>query len=371
MRELECFYRDRKVGKLVAVKGGKYAFAYGEGWLDGGFSISPFSLPLEEGVFVPKNSVFDGLFGVFADCLPDSWGRLLLSRYLREKGVDEGRLNMLDRLSFASGGVGALSFRPSSAETETGNADMDFDELAAECLGLLKAKELDEKDLDFLRKMAGSSGGARPKINVSDEGRVWLVKFPAHVDGDDIGVMEYEYNLCAADCGIDLPRTKLFPSKKAGGYFASERFDRGASGSGIHMISAAGVLEADFRSPCLDYNDLMKLTRLVTANNAHDLEQMYRRMCFNVFAHNRDDHAKNFAYLYDEASGFYRLSPAYDLTFSSTYYGEHTTSVNGNGKNPGVDDLIAVGVKGGLSGSLCREIAGQIEDKTKQLDKWV
>ena len=91
------------------------------------------------------------------------------------------------------------------------------------------------------------------------------------------------------------------------------------------------MLEADYKAPCMDYHILMKLTRILTIENKEDLENMFRRMCFNVFAHNRDDHAKNFSFLYDDGLKGWRLSPAYDLTYSSTYFGEHTTSVDGNG----------------------------------------
>ncbi|MFR2512374.1 MAG: HipA domain-containing protein [Lachnospira eligens] len=104
----------------------------------------------------------------------------------------------------------------------------------------------------------------------------------------------------------------------------------------MHMLTAAALLELDFRQPNMDYHQLMKLTKILTRDNKHDIENMYRRMCFNVFAHNRDDHSKNFTFIYDENNDGWRLSPAYDLTYSTTYYGEHTTTVDGNGRNPGI-----------------------------------
>ena len=116
----------------------------------------------------------------------------------------------------------------------------------------------------------------------------------------------------------------------------------------IHMLTAAALLEIYFNQPCMDYNDLMKLTKILTNNNWDDIDNMYRRMCFNVYAHNRDDHAKNFTYIYDEENETWRLSPAYDLTYSNTYYGEHTTTVAGNGRNPGIKELTEVGVNAGL-----------------------
>ena len=106
------------------------------------------------------------------------------------------------------------------------------------------------------------------------------------------------------------------------------------------MLTAAALLELDFEQLSLDYHSLMKLTKILTRDNTEDIENMFRRMCFNVFAHNRDDHSKNFTYLYDEEKDSWRLSPAYDLTYSSTYYGEHTTIVDGNGRNPGRKEIL-------------------------------
>ena len=129
----------------------------------------------------------------------------------------------------------------------------------------------------------------------------------------------------------------------------------------VHMLTAAAILELDFQQPSLDYHSLMKLTKILTRNNSFDIENLYRRMCFNVYAHNRDDHSKNFSYLYDSSTDSWRLSPAYDLTFSSTYYGEHTTTIDGNGRNPGKEELIRVGTMAGLSKSVCSDIAEEIK----------
>ena len=100
----------------------------------------------------------------------------------------------------------------------------------------------------------------------------------------------------------------------------------------------------------------MKLTKILTMDNKSEVESMFRRMCFNVFAHNRDDHAKNFTFLYDENMDKWHLSPAYDLTYSNTYFGEHTTSVDGNGANPGEKELLNVGIKAGMKKQKCLEI---------------
>lgn len=114
------------------------------------------------------------------------------------------------------------------------------------------------------------------------------------------------------------------------------------------------MVKSDFEQPSLDYHGLMKLTKILTGDNAEDMENMFRRMCFNVFAHSRDDHSKNFTYLYGEANDNWRLSPAYYLTYSNTYYGEHTTTVDGNGRNPGGKELLAVGMTAGLEKDVLR-----------------
>lgn len=110
----------------------------------------------------------------------------------------------------------------------------------------------------------------------------------------------------------------------------------------------------------------MKLTRIITGENKDDIENMFRRACFNVFAHNRDDHAKNFTYLYDDENDIWRLSPAYDLTYSDTWFGEHTTSVDGNGKDPGEKELMNVALKAGMKRETAGDIIGFIKDTVKK-----
>ena len=361
-KSLEVYYEENLVGKLAMTGNAKAAFEYSDEWIEKGFSISPFSLPLEKRVFVPSKPYFGGLFGVFADSLPDAWGNILLNRVLRKNGFLPEQLNPLDRLAIVgNSGMGALSYRPEimlGQEKDFENLDV----LARECKKLLQSEYSDK--LDELYRLGGTSGGARPKIMTNIEGEEWIIKFPAHVDGVDSGKMEYNYSLCAKKCGIEMTETKLFESKECKGYFGTKRFDRlndKGNSKRIHMITAAALLELDFNQPSLDYHSLMKLTKIMTGNNKKDLENMFRRMCFNVFAHNRDDHSKNFSYIYDKANDTWHLSPAYDLTYSTTYYGEHTTSINGNGMNPGEKDLLQVGMTAGIGKQKCCQMIEEIK----------
>ena len=371
MREgnaLQVFYDEKLVGTLAMTADHKAAFQYSEEWIENGFPISPFSLPLKKQVFVPTKDYFDGLFGVFADSLPDNWGRLLLDRLLRAHKQNPDKLTVLDRLAIVGkSGMGALTYYPEKKIDEQ-YGDVDLDELAEQCRKILNTEYSDR--LDELYRLGGTSGGARPKIMTTVNGEEWIIKFPAHVDGENAGKMEYDYSCCAKKCGIIMSETRLFPSENCEGYFGIKRFDRISDKNGtkrIYMLTAAALLELNFEQPSLDYHSLMKLTKILTRDNEKDMRDTLRRMCFNVFAHNRDDHSKNFTYLYDDEKDRWSLSPAYDLTYSNTYYGEHTTTVDGNGRNPGRKELLTVGIAAGMKKEVCIESMDMVEKCVKNM----
>lgn len=362
IKSLYVYYQNRKVGTLARYKEHLAAFEYDKEWLKDGFSISPFSLPLQPGVFIPKLDPFEGLFGVFSDSLPDGWGRLLVDRFMTKKGLQPSSMGNLERLAIVGkSGMGALCYEP-DWQLGAFESALELDKIAEECSAILRTDHADH--LDELFCMGGSSGGARPKILVTVDGEEWLIKFPSREDGRDIGQQEYRYALCAKACGIEVAETRLFDSKKCEGYFGTKRFDRSKTAEGeeirTHMISASALLETSHRTPNLDYELLMKLTMRLTEDFS-ELEKLYRLMCFNVFSHNRDDHSKNFTYLYDEKSQTWRLSPAYDLTYSFSLGGEHATTVHGNGSDPGITDLLAVAEQAGISRIRAKEIAESVE----------
>ena len=139
----------------------------------------------------------------------------------------------------------------------------------------------------------------------------------------------------------------------------TRRFDRSGSKK-IHMLSVSALLETSHRIPSLDYNILMRLTLELTKDFG-EVEKMFRLMCFNIFAHNRDDHSKNFSFLYSEEEGW-RLSPAYDLTYSSSIGGEHATCVNGNGRDPGIEDMMTVAERAGIKRGKAKDIAYLVKE---------
>ncbi len=351
--------KPKKLGTL-AQKNKKIYFEYDKNFLKTGIELSPYKLPLKAGLFRCDDSPYDGLWGVFADSLPDGWGRLLMDRHLLRLGVNSHALTPLDRLSYVGNhAMGALSYEP-EREVEALSDEIVLDILAKHSSEILEGSS--DAMVDELLLLGGSSAGARPKILVqlSDDtkqiihGRQtlkegfshYMVKFASSADDPEIGAIEYAYSQMAKEAGLEVPQTTLLQGKKRS-YFAIKRFDR-IGDSRVHMHSVAGLTHSDFRYPSLDYDDLLRLTLHLT-KDVQEVEKMYRLACFNLFSHNRDDHAKNFSFLMDD-QGRWRLSPLYDATFSYGPGGEHSTMYLGEGKMLTKTHLIELGKKHMIKG---------------------
>ncbi len=345
----------------IAYRDGKIFFEYDSDFISKKLEISPFKLPLTSGLQVFEPGLFEGLPGVFNDSLPDGWGRLLLDRTLRSKGLAESALSPLDRLTHVGrAGMGALVYEPDHSQNTIKGA-IDLDQLAVQSQRILEGESSDV--LEELVALNGSSAGARPKAmigvnkdkskviqgvhDLNKEYELWLVKFSNSQDGSDAGAIEYVYSLMAREAGLEIMDTHLFAAENGAGYFATKRFDRLGGGKRLHMHTASGLLHSDFRVPSLDYQDLIKATMVLT-RDIREAQKMYRLAVFNVLSHNRDDHAKNFSFLMDE-TGKWCMAPAYDLTFSSGPSGEQSTMVMGEGKNPSIEHLLELGKTADLS----------------------
>ncbi len=356
IKQIEVIYNQRLVGRLVLTKDNLCAFEYSADWLNHGFSISPFELPLKNGVFIAKPSPFDGGFGVFDDCLPDGWGLLVLDRYLQQKGINPRTLSLLDRLALVgSTGRGALEFRPDKSVVSK-QEYADFEKLALEAERILDSDDYTGEGIEEFQYRGGSPGGARPKIFTRYDGMEWLVKFRAKRDSKRIGIEEYQYSLLAKECGIEMPETRLFEDK----YFGVERFDRNPNGK-LHVISVAGLIGADYRLPSIDYIHIFKLCTALT-HNVVEMWKVYRLMVFNYLINNKDDHAKNFAFIYRD--GDWHFAPAYDLLPSDGINGFHTTSFN-DSIEPSKEDVLAVAVKVGLNEKEAVEIFEKMRNVIK------
>lgn len=370
-----------QVGRLASVERGRIYFEYSP--ILRGLRISPLRLPPKPGLMTFDPMLFEGLPGVFYDSLPDGWGRLLLDRLARSKGIAPNQLTALDRLAYVGrSGMGALVYEPDLSGDKPSNI-LDIDDLALKTEQVLKGSA--EDVLEELVVLNGSSAGARPKAMISInptgsriiygetdktfKGYVpWLVKFPNTQDGPDAGAIEYVYSLMAREAGVFMSETQLLPAKNGPGYFTTKRFDRKESEDGmtrLHVHTAGGLLHSDFRTPSLDYEDLLALTEIMT-RDMREVEKMYRHAVFNVMSHNRDDHAKNFSFVMD-FKGEWKLSPAYDITFSSGPGGQQSTTVLGEGKDPSSEHLKALGKKANLDD---KTIAGIIESTRHALSNW-
>lgn len=338
-------------------------FEYDKDWIANGFSISPWELPLQTGLIYSKENSFGGGFAAFEDSMPDGYGLYLLDRMLRREGSSLSELSPLQRLSLVgSSGMGALCYKPEvkgvSMESVT---DGELDELQRKALDVLSEKS--DADASLLYYKSNNSGGARPKVMFkASDGSDWLVKFRHTYDPSDIGRMEYQYMSAAQKCGIVIPDIRLINDR----YFASKRFDI-KNGKRIHTMTASALLQSDFRSQSVDYVNLLALTGYLTQDPAQ-VEQMFRRMVFNVICQNRDDHAKNFSFLCEE--GKWSLAPAYDITYSPAgTRGEHATSVKYVG-NPSREDMIAAGTGIRIPRKSCIEIIDEIISVCRaELDK--
>jgi len=365
------------VGRL-AVREHKIYFEYNSAFIKSGIEISPLRLPLQPGLQSFDYDLFEGLPGVFNDSLPDGWGRLLFDRFIRSQGILPSDITPLDRLAHVgSHALGALVFEPDHSADDT-QGDINLDNLASQAQEVLDGTSDDV--LAELIALNGSSAGARPKalIGVNEKRdhiihglhdlpagyAPWMVKFPNSQDGLDAGAIEYVYALMAKDAGIAMPDVHFFEAKRGAGYFAIKRFDRDGD-KRYHMHTACGLLHSDFRTPSLDYEDLIALTGILT-RDVREVEKLYQLAVFNVLAHNRDDHSKNFSYLMD-SQGRWKLSPAYDLTFSSGPRGEQSTLVMGEGKNPDTKHLLKLADEAKIKKDRALEI---IETTKSSLSNW-
>ena len=348
-------YHGRKVGTLSMGNRHVCQFEYDKDWVAHGFSISPLKLPLKTGIATADYSPFDGNFGVFEDSLPGGYGEYLLRKVLSKSGINYGALTPVQRLSLVgSSGMGALCYEP---ETKMPQSDWQgsFDEMQQMALEVLSEKTEDHADVLFYR--SGNSGGVRPKCVVTDAEGHWLVKFRHPYDPKNIGEIEFKYNEVARQCGVVVPDFKLINGK----YFATRRFDI-EDGRRRHVATASGLLNEPIRPPTMDYHSLLQLTGFLTQSPI-EVEQQFRRMVFNVYAHNFDDHARNFSFICRD--GQWTLAPAYDLTNDNTL-GEHATTVNYHGL-PTDDDMMTVGTNIRIPRDRCVEIIDEIREKTKEL----
>jgi serine/threonine-protein kinase HipA len=372
---------EQTVVGTLAERDRRIYFEYAPGFIDDPLPISPFKLPVKAGLFEHEEWEFSEIFGVFNDSLPDGWGLLLMDRVFRKQGLDPARVSILDRLAYIGDrGMGALTYHPPAADAGESSLVVDLGELAHQAERILGGST--EEILPSLRVAGGSPGGAGPKVviavhedgraiagtsDVPEDFRHYLVKFPAGEDLPEIGAVEAAYALMAREAGVNMPNTTLFETRDGGRYFGTERFDRDGN-LRLHMHTLGGLLHAGHRLPSLEYEGFLKATLILTRDQ-RQVEEAYRRMAFNVLAHNRDDHVKNFSYLMDR-TGVWELAPAYDLVFSEGPRGQHTMAVAGEAERPGEKEMMRVAGDCDVDPGRAKEIIQEVRNAVGQWSRF-
>ncbi len=370
---LDCDLGPACLVGTLAHDRGQVRFRYERSWLTDGraFSLDP-DLSLDDAAFFPKPEM--GNFGIFLDSSPDRWGQTLMKRREALQARDEKRdPRTLYAWDFLIGvqdltRQGALRFRLADTQVFLGNEKMaappitTLRELEAVAYQL-SSRRID--DLDALRKWlavlvapGASLGGARPKANFTEaDGSLWIGKFPARDDDRDMGAWEYVVHSLAARAGVDVPAARLVRLNNHHHTYCVQRFDR-AHGSRRFYASALTLLRKE-HSEGSSYLELAHFLRSTGdgAQVARDLEQLFRRVAFNVAIGNRDDHLRNHGFVL--AANGWRLAPAFDVN-PNIDKADHVLNIDDSDNRPDLQTVLGTAAFYGLTPEHARHVIGEV-----------
>lgn len=372
------------IGYLRQEENGIVGFQYDEEFIGSGIEVSPIKMPLSQRTYsfpTLSEETFHGLPGMVADSLPDKFGTIVINRYLESQGRRPDSLSVIEKLCYTGKrGMGALEYEPAQEIINNDDA-VDIDALTKLAGEILSKKEdfhieKNDKMMSQLMESGSSVGGARAKtliawnpesndirsgqVNVGKGYEYWLLKFDNIKNNRDKDLMpddgeytkiEYAYYLMAKNAGIDMSECRLY-KENGSAHFMTKRFDRkGEHGEKVHMQSLCALAHMDFNMPRkYTYEDafaVMKQLRLPYG----DRVQLLKRMVFNEYAKNFDDHTKNISFLMDKR-GVWSLAPAYDITFSykrdSIWVNAHQMLINGKADEIFTEDIMKVADKAGI-----------------------
>lgn len=378
-------------------------FEYDKKFLEFGIKVSPIQMPLSNNIYQFPNLVntsFRGVPGLISDSLPDKFGNAVIDAWLASQGRISESFTVLDRLCYTGKrGMGALEYEPSNREIKDVDQLINITkmvEFASEILSKQEKILITTKDVMYykqLLRLGTSAGGARAKaiiaynkktgelrsgqFDLGEDFEHWLIKLDGvkkngdknREDEPEYTLIEYSYYLMATKSGITMSECKLFP-EEGYNHFMTKRFDR-VKGEKIHMQSLGALLHIDYNIPGLCSYERAALTARQIGCPSSDIEQLFRRMVFNVLAVNQDDHVKNISFLMDK-QGRWSLSPAYDITFaydlSNQYLKSHQMSINSKTTEIKQDDLIQCGKIMGIKISKCRKIIYEVFEIVKDYE---
>ncbi len=384
-------------------------FEYASDFLKSGIELAPLTMPLADRVYsfpALGKETFHGLPGMLADSLPDKFGNLLIDEWLVRIGRSAADFSPIERLCYIGlRGMGALEFRPSVRARQGGSIPVDIEELVSLANRALAEKKTlgtafgnhSEENTDAMRdilRVGTSAGGARAKAIIAwnektgevRSGQVkapqgfgyWLMKFDGVsgnrdkelADPQGFGRIEYAYYRMALAAGIEMSECRLYAE---GGrhHFMTRRFDRTADGRKIFMQTLCGIAHMDFnQAGVYSYEQAMDVA-LKMGLDKEALEQLFRRMVFNVLARNQDDHTKNIGFLMNKR-GQWILAPAYDMTYSYNPDGawthQHQMRINGKLDRFVLEDFRAVARRFKIASAVT--VDGIIEQVDHALNDW-
>lgn len=395
----------RRIGAVSWVRTRAHAvFQYDPEFVDAGIEVSPLTMPVRESPYefpALNRETFNGLPGMLADALPDSFGNRLIDAWLAETGKKPEDFNPVDRLCYIGRrGIGALEFEP-ALRRPTDAKRLEIDRLVqladrvlnepAQLAGRLHGKR-DAGPLEDILSVGTSAGGARAKAVLAlnpatgefrsgqlkaDAGSEhWLLKFEGvsnsrdkePADSQGFGRMEFAYANMARAAGISMSECRLH-HEGGRNHFMTKRFDRDEAGHRIHMQTLGAMRHFDFNDPSAYSYEQAVMTIRELGLGMPAVEEQFRRAIFNVLARNQDDHVKNIAFLMDR-SGQWTLSPAYDLTYAHNPSGlwtrVHQMSLAGRRNEFGREDILrfadSVGVKRRRALELLDEVSESVRN---------
>ncbi len=401
IKSAEVYLWGSKIGVLYKPADSEICqFEYDKNFLDSKIELSPFAMPLSSNVYefrTLNDMTFRGLPGLFADSLPDRFGNAVINKWLAMKGRLPNSLNSIEMLCYVGKrGMGALEYVPAIDLYEDEKSKVDIEslsELAAQVLSDKSKISFNMKNISAMQllKLGTSAGGARAKaivaynkktneirsgqINAGKNFGYYILKFDGVEGSGDHGIkdgldytkIEYAYYKMAIDCKIDMTESELL---KAGNknHFLTKRFDRvniDGKVDKVHMQTIGALTHIDYNIPLMCSYEMLAMYSRKLNPDLSDIEQIFRRMVFNILAVNCDDHVKNFSFLMNR-SGEWKLSPAYDMTFAykegNKWLSRHQMSVNGKSENISYDDLLEAGINMDLKKSKCKNIIEEIRN---------
>ena len=345
-------------------------FEYESEFLDKGLDIAPFTMSINSPrskKHIPwtgdKDKLYLGLPPMIADSLPDKWGHSLFSAWLRDNHISTKKVSPVDHLSFiGSRAMGALEYEPAQKLGDDSVFSVDIEHLYVFAKQVLNERETTVLNAENsilwqdLIKISSSPGGKRPKaivaVNmatgevISGQGNIpegfehFILKYDEN-STFPLAKLEYVYYQMALAARINMMPSELRSYGNVT-HFLTRRFDR-VGNDRIHTQTLAAM------SPGSDsYEDLFAVIRRLNLPY-EDSRQQYLRMVFNVLARNVDDHSKNFSFCMT-SDGVWRLSPAYDLTYSvelgtPAYMNRHSITINSKSENISREDLEIVALR--------------------------